>query len=141
MKKLLILSFLAIFSHFTYAGSGKAIVPYWSASASASTDIRVSNITTHPIIVKVTFFDRSGNELAPSSYVNFQNGNTQVAPKATGQVRISSSSSKFGYAVIEWENEQDQNDAVALVAHGVYQVIESSRRTNASISINNGLPF
>lgn len=132
------------FSQLAIAGSGKAIVPHWAglAPGSSPTLIYLSNISDNNIDVTVTFYNKSGVALSPSGFDNFINGNTQIAAGNTGYVKIQPSSFNYGYAVIEWKNEGDDNDTVALVAHGYRSTTNSSsRRSDFVIQVNNGLPF
>lgn len=60
------LAVLASFSSF--AGSGKAMIPYWSANSTSGskTYINISNITDNDIAVTVTFYKKKW-------YIHFSN--------------------------------------------------------------------
>ncbi len=123
-----------------FAGSGKAIVPHWnSAVANTPTYVFISNITDNYINVTVTFYDRNGNTVPVTTYDNMTS--TQIYPNQTGRVTLTPTVFDFGYATIEWENVQGDNNTVALIAHG-YKLVQETDRANAyAIPINNGMPF
>ncbi|MFZ8170629.1 hypothetical protein ACO1HB_17490 [Alteromonas macleodii] len=135
---------LCFFSVSSFAGSGKAIVPSWIAGGNNSiTVLTISNITDNDIAVNVVFYGKDGQVIQPSQFENFTLGNSVITAGNTGQVRISSTTSQYGYAVINWENTADDaaDDTIALVARGYHQVVDTARRTNSLIQINNGMPF
>lgn len=72
------------------------------------------------------------------------NNNTQIAANSSGFIEIQSPSGfNQGYVVMEWDNVQGDDDAVALVAHG-YSVGSNNvntLRSDYSVPINNGMPF
>ncbi|MCW8928947.1 MAG: hypothetical protein OQL19_01765 [Gammaproteobacteria bacterium] len=132
------------FSTLAFAGSGKAISPHWSGddSTTSPTYIFISNITDKNVNVSVTFYGDDGTVIPVTTYTNFINGNTQLAPRATGRVKISPPVRTNGYAVIEWENEASDDNIVALVAHGYRVMVNSTyRRADITIPVNNGMPF
>ncbi|XOV81040.1 MAG: hypothetical protein ACFHVJ_08825 [Aestuariibacter sp.] len=136
--------FVLLFSQLALAGSGKAIVPHWAGQApgASPTVIYLSNISNNNVDVTVTFYDKMGVALSPTAFDNFISSNTQIAAGNTGNVQIKPSSFNYGYAVIEWKNEGNDDDTVALVAHGYRSTTNSStRRSDFVISVNNGLPF
>lgn len=126
------------------AGSGKAIVPHWFGedSSSRSTIVYVSNISSNDVNVSVTFFNDDGNVIAATTITNLINGNSQLESKTTGQFQIQPSSKMSGYAIIEWSNINGDEDAVALIAHGLRVVVSATdRRSDIAVPINNGLVF
>lgn len=144
MKKisLLALLFLISFANFAVAGSGKSILPHWSGASGKPSYIFLSNITNNPINVVITFYGKSGLKLAPSTFTNFSNGNTELAANSSGYVSISRNPVDYGYATVEWSNIGNDDDTFALVGHG-FRVITatSSTRSDYSIAINDGKPF
>lgn len=127
----------------TFAGSGKAILPHWgSNTTSQATFVHLSNITDNNVSVKITIYDKDGTVLAPSTYTNFSNGDSEIAAKSSAYISIRSSSWDYGFALIEWENLADHDNAIALVGHA-YRVDHntSTARSNSAIPLNNGLPF
>ena len=126
-----------------FAGSGKAIVPHWTAnSGDRSSHIFISNISATSVNVSVSFYGKNGAKLSPSTYNNFTVANTQLAAKSTGYVSIDNSGSDWGFAVIEWSNLEGEDSSVALVAHGFREVAKSTSVSgNFAIPINNGMPF
>lgn len=146
MKKQLILLFAFVLSlsfHVAHAGSGKAVVAHWlSGSSTNPSAIFVSNITGHSLLISIAFYDHNGNSIPPSTYFNFQNGNTELAPRSSGYVTITTPYLAQGYAVVSWSNKQGDDDVIGVVAHatrgetstilGVYRY---------SIPINGGQPF
>lgn len=141
VKNILITGLFALSMH-ANAGSGKAIIPHWAdASSNGPSTYFISNITDNYINVKVVFYGKNGQELSPTEYINFSANNTQLEPNATGYVKITSSVTEYGYATIEWENNDGDNNTLALVAHGFRQIIESSRRSAITIPINDGEAF
>lgn len=139
--KLISILTLAI-SFNVFAGSGKSILPHWGAQSSKPSYIFLSNITDNPVKVDVTFYGKNGASLSPSTFTNFSNGNTELAARSTGYITIHPGAWDYGYAVIEWENREGEDDTVALVGHG-FRVITatSSTRSDFTIPINNGQPF
>ena len=140
VKLIAVTTFLSFVSFNVLAGSGKATLPHWGSPEAAN--LFISNITPNHINVNVTFYDKAGNKLPPTTIGNFVNSNSQLAPNSTGFVAISTSSFDYGYATIEWTNEQGDDDVVALIAHG-YRVIKntSSLRSDIAVPVNNGMPF
>jgi len=122
------------------AGSGKAILPHWAASANDGnrTYIVASNITDHTLDVAFKFYGEDGTIVSSSnlSYKNFVNGT--LGPNQTGLVYVLTPSSNIGYAVIEWKNVDGDDDAIGLVAHGFRY---SGSYWTYGIPVNNGLPF
>ncbi|ACS79191.1 hypothetical protein [Maridesulfovibrio salexigens] len=126
------------------AGSGKAIVPFWLAvqdqyGGNEVTTINISNISKSDLIVKVTVYNKDSS--IKTDYVtldNFMNSNTEIGAGKSAIVRIEAMgqgySHEYGYAVIEWENKNLEDDIVGLIAQGG---VNSSQ----AIIINNGLPF
>ncbi|RVU31997.1 hypothetical protein EOE67_19255 [Rheinheimera riviphila] len=126
------------------AGSGSAVVSHWSATDSTlrPTHIYISNINDNPVNVAVTFFDKNGNKVTAPVYVNFTNANTTLAANSTGYITIQSASLNYGYAVINWQDLPEYDNSVSLVAYALRIVSNtSSQNGNASIQINNGMPF
>lgn len=133
---------LVVFSTSAIAGSGKAIVPHWAANDSRQAYVYVSNITSNAIKVTVTFYGKNGSVVAHKTPSNFTNGNTELAAGSSSYIGIEPSSFDYGYALIEWENLQGDDNAVALTAHGFRMEINtSSTRSEYAIPINNGQPF
>jgi len=126
------------------AGSGKGIVPHWGASVTDGKPswIYLSNITDDVINVEVSFYDKNGTKLAPSTFNNFITTDTQLAANSSGYVSIKSGGFNHGYAVIEWSDTSGNDNTVALVAHG-YRVMADGTdiRGDFTIQINNGVPF
>ncbi|MCC2618348.1 hypothetical protein LJ739_18995 [Aestuariibacter halophilus] len=147
MKQLAYLLSVTLFflSTQSFAGQGKAYVPYWKGQASGSgsngTKLWISNITNHTVTVDLTFYDSDGNEVSPTFSDGFVNGN-QLAPKTTVHLKIDHAD-KFGHGLISWSNTNaNDDDAVALIAHGNRTEVSTTYRFGAyGISINNGLPF
>lgn len=131
-----------LFSGFSFAGSGKAIVPHWGAQSGKASYIFLSNITDHDVIVSITYYGKNGAKLSPSTYTNFTNSNTQLSARSSGYVSIQPGAWDYGFATIEWINLLDEDDTVALIAHGFRVVTATtSTRSDFSVQINNGLPF
>ncbi|CAM2067445.1 hypothetical protein SCOR_18840 [Sulfidibacter corallicola] len=148
MKK--VASMLLVFCLFSighaFAGYGKAIIPHMSANtATDSINLYwISNITEHDIKVTITFYDQDGNALTSGvSYTNFINSNADIAAGKTGLSTVDTSTWKYGYGVIEWENKGSDEDVVALVAHGFFDEKDGSSNPQGfyAISINAGMPF
>lgn len=145
-----ILLFLAtLFPAAAFAGSGKAVVAFWSGSASTGqTSLTLTNITPHDLLVRVEFYNRQGTLItsAPPTigYTNFTNSNTTVAARNTGTVSISSTvtdSNAVGLAVVYWENTGTDNDLYGLVGHGIRVFPTGTTRAEHYIPINNANPF
>lgn len=142
-----------IFSVFTFftigqalAGSGKAIIPHFTANS--ATDGKcvyfISNITPNDLEVSVTFYDQNGTVVTTGiTYTNFITSNTEIAAGKTGIVTINPSSWKYGYAVIEWNNTSIDDDVLGLVAHGYFDQQDGSSNAEAyyAIPINSGSAF
>lgn len=143
MKKLSIFLCSLMLSASCFAGSGTAIVSHWAAiNPSNDSYVYLSNITDHIINVRVTYYDKNGTALSPTTFTNFIGGNTQLAARSSGFLTIKSGTFNYGYATIEWWNQEGEHDAVALVAnaHRVMNVT-SSVRSDLVIQVNNGQPF
>lgn len=140
---LLLVLMLSLFSQTVHAGSGKSIVAHWlSGSSTNPSAIFVSNITGNSLVVSVVFYDQSGNVLSPSTYFNFQNGNTELAPRSSGYVTIATSTLAQGFAVISWSNKQGNDDLVGLVAHATRGETSTALGVyRYSIPVNGGQPF
>ncbi|NDV21568.1 hypothetical protein [Desulfovibrio sp. JC022] len=130
-----------------FAGSGKAIVPHWLAvnygkSNAQSSNIFITNITQHDLVVKVTVYNRDSTIfLSGIEYKNFQNNNTEIGAGKTVNLKINgtgTTESDYGYAVIEWVNKEYDDDVVGLVSWANWR--ESSNR-GYSVPVNNGMPF
>ncbi|QTD53498.1 hypothetical protein [Sulfidibacter corallicola] len=128
------------------AGSGKAIIPNFSANS--ATDGKcvyyMSNITPHDLEVSITFYDQNGTVITSGIvYTNFINSNTEIAAGSTGVVVINPTPWKYGYAVIEWNNKSTDDDVLGLVAHGFFDQQDGSDNAEAyySIPINCGAAF
>lgn len=146
MKNLLIFIITLIVSTSAFAGSGKSIISHWASwganSVSNLSYVYISNITSHTINVKVKFYDKNGAVLAPSNYSNFVNGNTQLAGNSSGFLTILVSPYEYGYATIEWWNQENEDDTVALVANShIVMDVNSNLRSDLVIQVNNGQPF
>lgn len=143
MKKaiLLLISLISVTTS-SIAGSGSAVVPFWSTfSSTQRTIIQISNISNSEINLVFKAFGRDGTETSNLSYENFTDNNTRLAPGTTGRIMIGGTQSNWGYGTIEWSNYPGSNDTVALVASGFSRTAESSLRSEHLIQINNGLPF
>ncbi|WNJ97240.1 hypothetical protein RND59_18720 [Vibrio ruber] len=129
-------------SYSATAGSGKAIIPHWD-TWTAGTYIYLSNITSHPIQVNVTFYGENGEKIAPTTYHNINNN--ILAPRSSGFVStemFNLGDERRGFGVIQWTNVENDDDTVALVAHGDRVTkAEENARSDLSIPINNGMPF
>ncbi|TIH15272.1 hypothetical protein D0S45_11415 [Marinifilum sp. JC120] len=131
-----------------FAGSGKAIMPHWLAQHNGGSNIQssiifISNITQHDLTVKITIYKKDGSiKTQGNAFTNFKNNNTEIGAGKTGVLDIKweniSNTSDYGYAVIEWENKNYDDDVVGLVAWGRWA--ETGPRGYA-IEINNGQPF
>ena len=141
--KSLIVGCLLLVSNVAFAGSGKAIIPMWHAVANGKhfTDVRLSNITSNNIEVKVTFYNTDGTKVTSGiTYWDFINGNTQLSPNSSGRLRIDTAG--YGYATIEWNNVgETDDDVVAIIAHGERFLIQSGGIGVTSLPVNQGLPF
>ncbi|SME92632.1 hypothetical protein [Desulfovibrio gilichinskyi] len=133
---------------FAFAGSGKAIVPYWYAFDNGGTNyqsshIRISNFTDHDLIVKISIYNKDATIYAGNvEYENLQAGDTEIgAGKSAGCIiRGYPLNTVFtGYAIIEWKNKDGDNDAVGLVSWADWAQKTPSR--GFSIPVNNGMPF
>lgn len=125
-----------------WAGSGKAVVPHWQANgATQNTAIFISNITNHTLVVTVKFYDQLGNALPPSSFFNFQNGNTELAPRNSGNASLSMTTATAGYAVVQWSNKPGDDDPFGLVAHAHRAENATGLVYRYSIPVNGGQPF
>lgn len=137
---------LVLFSSLSFSGSGKAIMPSWHAGSGTLkvSAIFFSNITSNTLNVKFTVYGKDGAVLNPTIYGGLINSNTQLAPNSSGFIEIQSPSSfNQGYVIIEWENIEDEDNAVAMVANG-YNVGSnngSTFRSDYAVPINNGMPF
>lgn len=144
--KILVAMLLLCSSSLVLAGSGKAIMPSWHAGSGnyKVSVIFFSNITASTLDVKFTIYGKDGTTISPTVYGGLINGNTQLAPHSSGFIEIRSPGSfNQGYAVIEWENLEGDDDTVAMVAHG-YDVGSnnaSTYRSDYAVPINNGMPF
>ena len=137
-----LLSVALLFPAIAFAGSGKGISPHWSSfSSNSPTYLFVSNITDNYINVDIKFVNKDGNTITPSTYSNFVSGNTQLAPGKSGYVTVYTSAFDYGFATIEWSNVEGDDDTVALISHGYQLIVETSRRTNFAIQVNDGKPF
>jgi len=125
------------------AGSGKAIVPQWgSAGSSLVTQILVSNITNHYLAVGVVFYGQNGSPVTNGVVYNNLSNNTIIAPNNSAYVQIQNQPSlSYGYAIINWQNQGSDNDAIGLVAQAFRDNNNGGVYSEASIPINNGLPF
>jgi hypothetical protein len=143
MKKTLITLASLLISSQTLAGNGKAIISHWgSVAPNNASYVYISNITDNTVNVKVTYYDKDGNTLSPTTYSNFTNSNTQLASKSTGFLTINTGTWNYGYATVEWSNLEGDDDTVALVAnsHRVMDV-KTNLRSDLVIQVNNGQPF
>ncbi len=144
MKKLnvVLLTILTIFTSQALAGSGKAVLPHWGGQTGKPGYIFLSNITDDAVKVTITFYGKNGATLTPSTFTNFSNGNTELAARSSGYVSLSPGVWDYGFATIEWEDLEQNDNTVALVAHG-FRVVQStsSTRSDYAIQINNGMPF
>ncbi|HAS87784.1 MAG TPA: hypothetical protein DCS48_00510 [Desulfovibrio sp.] len=131
-----------------FAGSGKAIMPHWLAQHNGHQNIQsslifISNITQHDLTVKITVYNKDGSvKIQGLEFDNFQNNNTEIGAGKSVEYRIKwdqiSNKSSFGYAVIEWENKNYDDDVVGLVAWGRWAETGSK---GYAVEINNGQPF
>ena len=144
MKKLILSTLLPLCSLSAYAGSGKAIVPYWDiATNNQQTNLYITNITEHDLDIKITFYSQDGNEYTGSTihYKNFINSNSTISARNGAFIHVNSPASgspyTYGHAVIEWSNQADENDTVGLVAHGW----KHSNNGHSAIPVDNGQPF
>lgn len=135
--------FFLISSAFTaMAGNGKAIVPMWYSNLYQSSVIFISNFSDNDVDVTVTFYQKDGTVATSSiTYTNWINSNASIGADNTAYINITSSTEQFGYAVIEWTNRGTDDDTVALVAHGFWGKVLSTKEGSYAIPINNGAPF
>ncbi|MER2490706.1 hypothetical protein [Catenovulum sediminis] len=146
LKKIKILAIAAcglVASSMASAGQGKAIISHWGSVAPHNASyVYVSNISENTVNVKITYYDKDGNALSPSTFSNFVASNTQLLPKSSGFVSINTGTWNYGYAVVEWSNLDGDDDTVALVAnaHRVMDVT-TGLRSDLVIQVNNGQPF
>jgi hypothetical protein len=147
--KILLISCLMLImaQSFAFAGSGKAIVSYWHTVNNGkhyreNTQINISNITQHDLIIKITLYNYDGTIYDKGEYRNFQNGGTEIGAGKTGMFWLQSyevTPHQYGYAVIEWKNKLNDDDIVGLVAWTGVAGDSASRAY--SIPVNNGKPF
>lgn len=137
-----------------FASSGKAIVPpfdarYIGSSAYYGEQFFVTNITSNPITVKITVFNKSGSIVTTglsgtSNLTNFtvNPGDCSVSfsldANATGYVVYSPTTLDWGYATIAWS--QDSSVPYGLIAD-VKEGLTASGYTSRTLSVNNGMPF
>ncbi len=135
--------FFLISSAFSaFAGNGKAIVPMWYSNLYQSSIFFISNFSDNDVDVTVTFYKKDGTVATSTiSYNNWINTNTSIGADNTASIGITSSTEEFGYAVIEWTNRGTDDDTVALVAHGFWGKVLSTKEGSYAIPINNGAPF
>lgn len=142
------------------ANSGSAVLPayYFNGVDSTTyswTGIRISNITSSPINVKVTLYKQDGSLFSPiTDYIatiNVQNFISNLSDasctftlngNATGiiSIRKSPSPETFGYGKIEWN--QDSNSIYGLIAFSSFaQFVNGQITSRYSVEINSGKPF
>lgn len=129
---------------FVFAGSGSAMIPNVSANGTTNSDnvYYISNISNNDVDVTLTFYDQDGNVITSGiSYTNFTTSNTVIEAGSTGVVTFSPTTWLYGYAVIEWSNQGTDNDAVALVANGYVEKVETSHLARYTVMINCGQAF
>ncbi|NKC19485.1 hypothetical protein CWC29_011620 [Pseudoalteromonas sp. S4498] len=138
-----IIALILLTSFSSFAGSGKAIVPLWSAGPNHHTFIDISNITDNSLYVELTVYRRSG-DVVPSSNLTFDNINAstgEIAPNNTGYILVSGfSHEEYGYATISWKNKNG-DDVVGLVSQGVRVINPNGNRAEYAVIVNNGMPF
>lgn len=145
LRTLIFCSVFALCPALSFAGSGKAIMPSWTAgSGSGKTSaLFFSNITSNTIEVHITIYGLDGTVIQPTRYGGLINNNTQLPPKSSGFIEtFSTAAFNHGYLIIEWKNLEGDDDTVAMVAHG-YNIGSSltSLRSDYSVPVNQGMPF
>lgn len=146
LRTLLFCVFFGLCPALSFAGSGKAIMPSWTAGSGngKTSSMFFSNITENTIEVHITIYGLDGTVIPPTRYGGLINNNTQLPPKSSGFIEIFSAAAfNQGYLVIEWNNLEGDDDTVAMVAHG-YNIGSnnlSSIRSDYSVPVNQGMPF
>ncbi len=171
MKKLLmslvvVLSIL-FFQGPVFAASGKAVLPHYHGNYTSSsyyqvTHLFITNVTNATTSVTLTLYDASGTIVTDDDNYDAGKIRAESSVSATWDDNHSGSSATFdldsnetvlvtitgsataiiGYGRIEWE--QPNSDAVyGLIAHGFKTRYSQNAGfySQASIHINNGLPF
>jgi len=161
MKKLfltlLILTFfISYISRPSFAASGKAIIPpgdfrHITSSAYYEQIYFVANITSSPIIVKITIYNQSGSMIRTgftsfsSNLTNFivNPGDSSVSftlsANATGAVLYTPTTIGFGYGIIQWsQNSSELFGLIADVKEGLTTSLGYAFRT---LLVNSSMPF
>ncbi len=144
MKKLIALFMLLGTATLSFAGSGKAIVPFWNAGTTIyhQTDIYITNISNNDVEVTVTIYKKDGTELTSGvTYNNFSASDTKILARNSGYVRINPTTSGFGFAIIEWNNTGSDDNTVALTAYAMFLKFNATVEGVSAVPINQGLPF
>ena len=149
-KALFLLAFI-LSAAVSHAGSGSATLPfstyYRSGSYFSATTVYLTNITENNIKVTITFYSKDGSVLSSSlvSFDNWINSNTELGAKTTGYALLNSATTggpDYGKAVIEWENNSGDDDAVALIGYVVVSDVSSyGGLTKSDYQIKGGNPF
>ncbi|KJY78937.1 hypothetical protein [Vibrio nigripulchritudo] len=141
IKHLLLLLPLTLLPCISMAGSGSAIIPHWSTH-NHGTHISISNITSNPIHVEVVFYGMNGEKIAPTS--TSIEGHI-INAKSTRHVTVKKGANlnqhNQGYGVVYWKNINEDDDSVALVAHGHRVTTNGNHHGQHTIVVNQGLPF
>jgi hypothetical protein len=138
--------------------TGKAVIPAYLTSSSAKTVFSVSNITDEQISVTVTLYEKDGTiitddnsssagRITGSNLLNYDDQNTDstltftLDAHCTGYFSTNYTSSvKFGYGVIQWQ--QDSNALLGLVVVGAENIyVDTDADSRYLVPVNNGLPF
>lgn len=147
LKAIIITCILLAVPHSAFAGMGKAIVAHWAVFNNGSnvqtSNIFISNISKHDLIVTVTLYNYDGTIYSSGiEHKDFQNNGTEIGAGKAGNFKINApgvgTSYYYGYAVIEWSNKGTDDDIVGLIAWADWW---ENNPNSYSIQINNGNPF
>lgn len=123
-----------------YAGSGKAIIPWYSESGQHYW-IQLTNITSHDINYTIEPYMEDGTTIFPDSSItrigSCSNSQINAGVGKTCMLKFTSSTQHFGQIVITWKNKAGENDFYALMGNAV----RNSTYLSFDVPINNGNPF
>lgn len=150
----------ALFSTASIAASGSALIPHFLSHKLSNfySYFYVSNITSEPVDVTITFYDQDGNIITDqgnSSSTGYFRGyyyssyaeppvdssiKLTIGPQKTTTISLQSYNTKSGYGKIEW-SQAGTETRTAIIAHGRSYRNKSGYEGSYTIPINNGIEF